>query len=91
MKNSDLLSSNLSNSFFILDETFVVVNQFADTQEYVVIKKRIKINKKEVIRKVILMCDKSEKMRFQDFEKRKTLTRACECLFETMIILESKD
>jgi hypothetical protein len=91
MKNSDLLSSNLSNPFLTLDETLVVVNQFAGTQEYAVIKKRIKINKKEVIRKIILMCDKNEKMRSQDFEKRKTSTRACECFFETMITLESRD
>jgi hypothetical protein len=44
MKNSEFLFSNLPNSFLTLDEALVVVNQFADTQEYTVIKKRTKIN-----------------------------------------------
>ncbi len=91
MKNSELLFSNLFNSFLTLDETIIAVNQFADTQEYAVIKKRTKINKKEVIRKITFICDKDEKMKSQKFEKRKTSTRACECSFETMIILKSRN
>jgi hypothetical protein len=88
MKNSELLSPNLSNSFLTLDDVLVAVNEFADTQEYAVIKERTKINKKEVIRKATLMCDKNEKMRSQDYEKRKTTIRFCECSFETVITLK---
>ncbi len=91
MKNSELLFSNSSDFFFILHKTIIAVNQFVDTQEYAVIKKRIKINKKKVIRKIIFMCDKDEKMKSQNFENRKTSTQVCECSCEIMITLKSKN
>jgi hypothetical protein len=77
-----LLSSDLSDSYSTLDALVLAVNVFADSQEYALVKKRIKINKKRIIRKVIFRCDKREDSKSQEFEKRNTSSRSCLCLFE---------
>ncbi len=86
-----LLSSNLFDFYSILNQLIAIVNEFADLHEYVVIKKRIKINKKEVIRKEVLMCDKDDKYKHQRIEKRATFSRQCECFFETVATLKVDD
>jgi biopolymer transport protein ExbB/TolQ len=86
-----LLSSSFSHTFVTLNELVSAVNEFADDQEYAIVKKRIKNSKKEVLRKVVLRCDKDENFKSQEFEKRKTSTRACECSFEVVTTLESED
>ncbi len=63
-----LLSSNLFDLYSTLDDFISAVNEFAGSQEYVVVKKRIKINKKEVLRKTILRCDTDEKHKYERFE-----------------------
>jgi hypothetical protein len=85
-----LLSSNFFHIFFTLNDLITAVNEFADDQDYVVVKKRIKNNKKEVLRKVVLRCDRDENLKSQEFEKRETSTRACDCSFEVVVTLESK-
>jgi hypothetical protein len=87
----ELLSSSFSHTFVTLDELVSAVNEFADDQEYAVVKKRIKNSKKEVLRKVVLRCDKDENLKPQGFEKRETSIRACECSFEAVTTLESED
>ncbi len=84
------LSSNFSHIFFTLHDLFAVVNKFASDQKYVVIKKRIKNNKKEVFRKDVFACDKDENLKSQEFQKRKTSNRACECLFEVVVTLNTE-
>jgi hypothetical protein len=86
-----LLSSDLSNAYAILDELIIVINEHADAQKYVVVKKRIKISKKEVLRKAMFMCDKEKNLKSQEFERRETFTRVCECSFELIVILQSDD
>ncbi len=60
-----LLSPNLLDLYPTLDDLITAINEFADSQEYVVVKKRIKINKKIVLRKAILRCDKDEKHKYE--------------------------
>jgi hypothetical protein len=85
-----LLSFNFFNTFSTLNELVTAVNEFANDQEYAVIKKRTKNSKKEVLRKAVLKCDKDENSKSQEFEKRETSTRACECSFEVVATLESR-
>jgi heme oxygenase len=86
-----LLSSDLFDSYLTLDDLITAINEFVDSQEYVVVKKRIKINKKKVLRKAILRCDKDEKHKYERFEKRETFSRQCECSFEIITILKDRD
>jgi hypothetical protein len=86
----NLLFSNLFDSYFTLDDLITAINEFVDSQEYVVVKKRIKINKKKVLRKTIFRCDKSEKHEYEKFEKRETFNRRCECSFEVVAILKAE-
>ncbi len=85
-----LLSSNLFDFYFTLDDLITAINEFVDSSEYVVVKKRIKINKKRVLRKTIFRCDKSEKHEYERFEKRETFNRRCECSFKVVVILKAE-
>jgi hypothetical protein len=51
------LSSNFFHTFFTLTNLMTVVNKFVEDQEYFVVKKRTKNNKKDVFRKVVFRCD----------------------------------
>jgi hypothetical protein len=82
-----LLSLDIIDVYSTLDELIVAINQHASKQEYAVIKKRTKKNKKEILKKAMLRCDKDEIAKSQEFDKRKTSTRLCECSFETIITL----
>jgi hypothetical protein len=46
-----MLFSNLIEFYLTLDDLVIAINEFVDSQEYVVVKKRIKVSKKEVLRK----------------------------------------
>ncbi len=98
MKETKLLSdltkmllSNLIEFYFILDDLVTAINEFVGSQGYVVVKKRIKVSKKEVLRKAILRCDKDKKHEYERFEKRETFNRRCECSFEIVATLKSDD
>jgi hypothetical protein len=69
-----LLSSDIAEIFFTLNDFMTAINKFANDQEYAIVEKRIKINKKEVLRKAILKCNKKRNDDFQEFERRKTLS-----------------
>jgi hypothetical protein len=79
-----LLSLDLLDVYFTLDALILAVNIFVDSQDYALIKKRIKINKKKVIRKVMFRCDKEKNLKSQEFEKRDTSSRFCLCSFEVI-------
>jgi hypothetical protein len=83
-----LLSSNIVDFFSTLNDLMTAINEFANDQEYAIVKKRIKINKKEVLRKTILRCDRERNDDLQEFERRRTFNRSCECSFEAVIILQ---
>jgi hypothetical protein len=55
-----LLSSDLSNAYSTLNVLIIVLNEFADSQKYALVKKRTKISKKEVIRKKVFKCNRDE-------------------------------
>jgi hypothetical protein len=48
------LSLDIINVYSTLDELIVAINQHANKQEYAVIKKRTKKNKKEILKKAVL-------------------------------------
>jgi hypothetical protein len=75
IEEAKMLFSNLIEFYFTLDDLVTAINEFFDFQEYVVIKKRIKSSKKEVLRKTVLRCDKDEKHEYERFEKRETFNR----------------
>lgn len=79
-----LLSLDLFDSYLTLDALYLAVNAFADSQDYALVKKRIKINKKEFIRKMIFRCDKRKNFKFQEFEKRDISSRSYLCSFEVI-------
>lgn len=80
--------SDLSDSYSSLSKLLIVVNTFFDSQEYALIKKRTKISKKKVLRKTVFKCDKKENSKSQDFEKKDTTSRFCECSFEVVVTLQ---
>jgi hypothetical protein len=82
-----LLSSNIVEFFSIFNDFMIAINEFANDQEYAIVKKKIKINKKEILRKAILKCDKEKNDDLQEFERKRIFNRSCECSFETVIIL----
>jgi hypothetical protein len=86
-----MLLSNLIEFYLTLDDLVTAINEFVDSQDYVVVKKRIKISKKEVLRKAILRCDKDEKHEYDRFEKRETFSRRCEYFFEVVDTLKNDD
>jgi hypothetical protein len=83
-----LLSSDIAEFFLTLNDLMTAINEFANDQRYAIVKKRIKINKKEVLRKAILRCDRERNDKLQGFERRKTFSRSCECSFEAVTILQ---
>jgi hypothetical protein len=83
-----LLSSDIVEFFSAFNDFMTAINEFASDQKYAIVKKRIKINKKEVLRKAILKCDKERNDKLQEFERRKTFNQSCECSFEAIIILQ---
>jgi hypothetical protein len=89
--NMKLLPSHLSDSYSTLNDLVVVINEWVGSQEYAVIKKRTKINKKEVVRKAIFRCDRGGDLKPQKFEKRETSTRSCDCSFEVVVTLEEQN
>jgi hypothetical protein len=86
-----LLSLDIVDFYSTLDELIVTINQHASKQKYAVIKKRMKKSKKEILRKAVLRCDKDKIAKSQEFNKRETSTRLCECSFETIVTLSIWD
>jgi hypothetical protein len=83
-----LLSSDIIEFFFTFNDIMIAINEFANDQKYAIVKKRIKINKKEILRKTILRCDKEKNDKLQEFERRKIFNRSCECSFKAVTILQ---
>jgi hypothetical protein len=45
----------IMNSYLNLNDLVCAVNEFADSQEYAINKKRTKVNKKKILRKAVLI------------------------------------
>jgi hypothetical protein len=87
----ELAFSNLSDHYVIVNELFLALNEFAEAREYEVIKKRSKKIKKEVLKKVMMRCDKERDSTSQEFEKRDTTIRSTECSFEVIVRLKQDE
>jgi hypothetical protein len=85
-----LLFSDLSDHYLILNALLLVINIFVESQEYEVVKKRIKKSSKKVLRKAMLRCDKDRDSKTQEFETRETSIRSTECSFDLVITLEEE-
>jgi hypothetical protein len=83
-----LLSSNIFEFYFSLYDLMTAINEFADDQDYAIVKKRIKISKKKILRKAMLRCDKKRNDDSQRFEKRQTFRRSIECSFKIVTTLQ---
>ena len=89
----NLLSSRIIDYYESLNSLLVAVNTHAASQDYAVVKKRIKNSKKGVLRKVVLMCDRSYIfIKNTEYEKRNKVSRECECPFDAVVtLIENKD
>jgi hypothetical protein len=85
-----LLFSDLSDHYLILNALLLVINIFVESQEYEVVKKRIKKRSKKVLRKAMLRCDKDRDSKTQEFETRETSIRSIECSFDLVITLKEE-
>ena len=65
----NLQPSDLLNNYSFLDNLIQAVNTFASLQDYVVVKKKTKVNKKKVLKKVVLMYDWSKKYFTKSYNK----------------------
>jgi hypothetical protein len=85
-----LLFSDLSNHYLILNALLLVINIFVESQEFEVVKKRIKRSSKKVLRKAMLRSDKDRDSKTQEFETRETSIRSIECSFDLVITLKEE-
>ena len=65
----NLQPSDLLNNYSFLDNLIQAINTFASSQDYVVVKKKTKVNKKKVLKKVVLMYDWSKKYFTKSYNK----------------------
>ena len=83
----NFLSSSNNQFYNSLDELIAAINIHAAKQDYAMIIKRTKKNKKNLIRKTWIICDKSRKARDKKHEKRQKSSRKTECSFEIVAVL----
>lgn len=79
---------NLLNHYTSFNILFQAINIFAYSQDYAVVKNRIKVSKKGVLRKAVLMCDQNKKYHTKSWNKRETATQKTDYPFNTLVILE---
>ena len=53
------------------------------------VKRRTKVNKKRVLRKAILMYDRSKGYYSENWSKRETSSQKTNCLFNVLAVLEA--
>ena len=80
-------SNHRYDSLFELFHTF---NAHVESQEYAVIKARIKKSKKDVIRKCVFRYNREKKFKNSDTDKRiHTSFRLIDCLYNAIVILKN--
>lgn len=65
------------------------INTFASLQGYAIVKRRTKVSKKGVLRKVILIYDRSKKHIIENWCKRDTSTQKTDCPFDAVALLKA--
>ncbi len=81
--------SYLKHPIIPLEELLSAVNVYASTQGYAVVKRRTKKSKKGVLRKAVIMCDRSKVHMDEGRFKRDTSSRKCDCPFDAVATLET--
>ncbi len=84
----DLQPPDLPDTYLSLDSLIEASNTFASLQGYAVVKRRTKVSKKGVLRKAILMCDRSKEHITENWCKKDTKTRKTDCPFDAVALLE---
>ncbi len=84
----ELLPSQLEDGYPSLDDIMQAINSFAFLQGYAIVKRRTKTSKKEIVRKVVLMCDHSKVYTTEHWCKRDTSTRKTNCPFDVVAIIQ---
>jgi hypothetical protein len=79
--SDELTSSEDDQSFEILKNLILRVNEHADRQEYAVILDRIKKSKLKMTRKTWLVCDRERKFDSLNQKRRHTDSKRIECSF----------
>lgn len=84
----DLQSLDLSEKYTSLEDLIQVVNTFASSQGYAVVKRQTKVNKKGVLKKAVLMCDQGKEYHTKSWNEREIATRKTDCLLDALAVLE---
>lgn len=84
----ELLPPQLEDGYPSLDDIMQTINSFASSQGYAVVKRRTKTNKRGVVRKAVLMCDRSKVHATEHWRKRDTSTRKTDCPFDAVAVIQ---
>lgn len=77
-----LLPPSSNSRYVSFEELRLAVNAHAASQGYAIVTKRSKKNKRGVLRKVWMFCDKSRVFKSEGHGRRETSSRSTECPFE---------
>ncbi len=85
----DLQPPDLPDTYPSFDSLIEAINTFASLQGYALVKKRTKVSKKGVLRKAILMCDRSKEHITENWcKKEDTTTQKTDCPFDSVTLLK---
>ena len=69
---------------------FKAFNDHVDSQEYAMIKTRIKESKKEILRKCVFRCDRNKKANNDEIDKLfHVSSKLIDCLFSAVTLLQN--
>lgn len=80
-------SDQLDRLHPFLDELVKAFNIFVSFQEYTIVKRHTKVSKKGVLRKAVLMCDRSKEHIDENGGKKDTTSRKTKCPFNAIAFL----
>ncbi len=87
----ELQPPNRLNRFYLsLNKLIIALNAFVLLQRYAIVKRCTKTRKKVLLQKAVLICDKGKEHINKSREKRDTLTRKINCLFDIIAVLEEE-
>ena len=83
--------SSFDSRYDIFSELFTAFNEHAKSQEYAMIKVRIKKFKKNVFRKCVFKCDRKKKFKdSEDIDKRiHVSSRLIDCSYSAIVLLKN--
>ncbi len=85
----DLQPPDLPDTYSFLDSLIKAINTFVSLQGYTLVKRRTKVSKKGVLRKAILIYDRSKEHITENWCKKDTAIQKTDCLFDAVALLEA--